>query len=476
MSDQDFQIRPWDQVSDLLPPLSSSEFAILERSIRKDGVKEPITVLPDGHIIDGHHRWSIAGDKCPYKVEDVGEESARRLALTLNWARRQMSKEQQEAILKKLDKEGKKELVAELRQNGMTQAEVAEEIGVDQKTVSNWENDTEENMTNRNFPISHMPPDYRVRVPKSQHRAIYDRNLAGETQEQIAADYKVTQSGIARILKKVRRQIQKEEAETEITPVPKESQPLLIVGKAESTGLPSDSVDLIITSPPYNLGSEKWPMGGDGREPREDGIGYTDSMAEEDYQDWQIRCLVELFRVAKDGASFFYNHKVRQKNGTIIHPLDWLRDKHNPWTIRQEIVWDRGSTHNHCPTLFWPQDERIYWMTKGNPTLPNRSIGRPSVWKFHGPVAGTWHPAPFTEELPKMCIEAIGRDGITALDPFAGSCTTIKIALEYGYRAIGIDISSEYLNNAIKEQGWTSSSVDEKAQSQEIDSSNSIKS
>ena len=231
--------------------------------------------------------------------------------------------------------------------------------------------------------------------------------------------------------------------------------PRLIIARAEHMPqVDSESVDLIITSPPYNMGTAHWPMGGEGRLARDDGIGYGDDLGEGDYQLWQLECLREMYRVAKQGASLFYNHKVRNRQGEMIHPLDWLGNGTNPWTLRQEIIWDRGSTHNHSPSLFWPHDERIYWMTKGQPTLPNRPIGLSTVWTFHGPVAGTWHPAPFSDELPRCCIEAVGRDGIVVLDPFAGSCTTLKAALSYGYDAIGVDISGEYLRTAAEEHGW----------------------
>lgn len=237
-------------------------------------------------------------------------------------------------------------------------------------------------------------------------------------------------------------------------------EPKLYLGRAENLDfLFDESIDIIITSPPYNLGSEKWPMGGvtdptnDGREERKKGIGYTDLMPEKDYQDWQIECLKELYRVAKGGASFFYNHKIRQSQGKIIHPIDWLR--RSPWIIRQEIVWDRVSTHNHCAQLFWPTDERIYWLTKGKPILPSKPIGQPTVWRFFGPVPNTWHPAPFCEELPKRCLAAIGYPGAIILDPFGGSMTTCYVAQEMGYQSIGIDINKEYLEQAQKTHGWT---------------------
>lgn len=222
--------------------------------------------------------------------------------------------------------------------------------------------------------------------------------------------------------------------------------------------MPDGIVDVIITSPPYNLGRARWPMGGQGRQPR-NGVGFEDCMQEVNYQAWQVICLREMYRVARDGASLFYNHKVRNRDGKIIHPMDWLRHPGNPWTIRQEIIWDRGSTHNHSAALFWPHDERIYWMTKGPPALSEHPIGMPTVWSFHGPVKGTWHPAPFPYGLPRRCLEAVGREGVVVLDPFAGSCVVLKAALDYGYDAIGIDISEEYLVRAAEGHGWTSPSA-----------------
>jgi DNA modification methylase len=239
--------------------------------------------------------------------------------------------------------------------------------------------------------------------------------------------------------------------------------PRLYLGRAEDMHfLGDETVDVIITSPPYNLDDEHWPMGGGGREPRASGIGYDehdDAMSEDEYQAWQLACLQEMYRVANPGATLFYNHKVRIKDGKAIHPMEWIGHEDNPWTLRQEIVWDRRSTHNHCPTLFWPHDERIYWMTKGKPTLPDKPIGMPTIVSWEAPRPGTWHPAPFHPDLPRLCLNAVGRDGIVVLDPFCGSCTTLKVALgEFGCDAIGVDISENYLSAAREENGWTRTS------------------
>jgi DNA modification methylase len=231
--------------------------------------------------------------------------------------------------------------------------------------------------------------------------------------------------------------------------------PELYCARAEALPLPDASVDIIITSPPYNMGSDQWNMGGQGRTKRNAGIGYDDAMPESEYQAWQLACLGELYRVAKDGASLFYNHKERYRDGCAILPTDWLRNPLNSWTLRQTIVWDRGSTHNHNPTYFFPETEFIYWLTKGKPALPERPIGLSCVWQCHGAIPNTWHPAPFTEELPTMLLNAVGtKDKLTVLDPFAGSGTTLKVALRYGYRAIGVDVNPTYITEMKARNQW----------------------
>lgn len=81
--------------------------------------------------------------------------------------------------------------------------------------------------------------------------------------------------------------------------------------------IPDDSIDIIITSPPYNIGkmhSNRLQFGTyDGND-----------MKEEDYQQWQLDILKEYFRILKDDGSLFYNHKVRIKKGKAIHPLEWI--------------------------------------------------------------------------------------------------------------------------------------------------------
>lgn len=250
---------------------------------------------------------------------------------------------------------------------------------------------------------------------------------------------------------------EKRRADKAARPIPESSSqtPRYEVAQAEALPLEDNCVDLIITSPPYNMGNGSWNMGGEGRTKRATGIGYEDAMPEADYQAWQVDCLVEMYRVAKPGASLFYNHKERFRQGAVILPTDWLRHARNPWVLRQVIVWNRTSTHNHNEAYFYPEVEYIYWLTKGAPELPERSIGLSCLWTCHGMKPDTWHPAPFVEDLPEMLIKAIGRKPpLTVLDPFAGSGTTLKVASRYGYEAIGFDANPDYVKKALEVNRW----------------------
>jgi len=454
----------------LLPPLSEEQYRALRSDIAENGVLVPVEYDEDGNILDGFHRVracrELGLDDWPSITRwGLTEQEKRTHARRVNMNRRHLNREQK-----------REQIRAQLKDTPKwSNNRIAQVLGVDDKTVKAVR---DEMTTTSEIPKldSLVGADGKERPAEMPSR---DKGEELGTQTAIAGLYakhhaererkaqavKELQEQAPNLMQRVRagelglceakRVLKKQKQErARPRPSPAGKSPILLVGTAESINLPAGYVDLIITSPPYNLGVGDWPMGGDGREPRENGIGYDDSMPEALYQAWQIRVFEELYRVAKDGASFFYNHKVRNHNGEAIHPMEWVGDPRNPWVLRQEIIWDRGSTHNHSPSLFWPHDERVYWMTKGQPMLPGRSIGMPTVWRFHGPVAGTWHPAPFAEELPRKCIEAVGRDGIVVLDPFAGSCTTLRVALDYGYDAVGVDVSREYLNRAAGENGW----------------------
>ncbi|MBI2529955.1 MAG: site-specific DNA-methyltransferase [Candidatus Diapherotrites archaeon] len=176
--------------------------------------------------------------------------------------------------------------------------------------------------------------------------------------------------------------------------------------------------------------------------------------AEDVYQKNQIEVLNELFRVAKTGGSFFYNHKVRWEKGKMLHPIDWL--KKTKWEMRQEIIWDRMIAANIRGWRFWQVEERIYWLYKpqGNDLigeeLKSKHALLSSIWRF-SPEQNNLHPAPFPLALPVRAIYSVMDDkrGLI-IDPYCGSGTTLAAAKILGHDYLGIEISQEYAKLAEK--------------------------
>ena len=209
---------------------------------------------------------------------------------------------------------------------------------------------------------------------------------------------------------------------------------------------PDALVDVGITSPPYNKQEKHkgWLVKNVVYN------AYTDAKPEPEYQANQVAILGEIYRITKPGGSFFYNHKIRWERGAMYHPMDWLRQ--TPWTVKQEIVWDRVIAANIRGWRFWQVEERIYWLYK---PIGNKLIGRElksgdakltSIWRGV-PEGKNPHPAPFPLWLPaRVIIALLERDdpGVV-LDPYVGSGTTAVAAKLLGHHYLGIDISPEYL-------------------------------
>lgn len=222
---------------------------------------------------------------------------------------------------------------------------------------------------------------------------------------------------------------------------------MLICGNTleELKKLESDSVNMGVTSPPYNKkGNKGWLV---------DQVvyaSYNDNMSEEEYQKNQIDVLNELYRVIKPGGSFFYNHKTRWDKGIMIHPMLWLSK--TDWLVRQEIIWDRSIAANIRGWRFWQVDERIYWLYKpvGNKfigtELESKDALLTSIWRIR-PEKAQRHPAPFPIELPLRCIlSTLKEQNGVVIDPYCGSGTTLVAADYLGFDYIGIDISQDYID------------------------------
>jgi modification methylase len=432
--------RPYHKVANLFPLIQGDEYERLKADIAANGLLEAIWLHPDSSIIDGRNRHRACldlGIEPRFRTWN-GQGSLVAFVVSLNLERRHLTSSQRAVIA--LDALPLFEEEARERHEKLA--------GRPSKNGGN-------NSTGYDDAETGKARDHAAKTTQTNGRYVSDAKTLQKEAPDLLEDVRKGELSIPYAMRKLGHRNAEWRIEKRNQPTtPAATKPRLIVGDATNLHqLADESIDLVITSPPYNLGDESWPMGGYGRVPRTNGIGYRDDLAQEPYEEWQLCVLQELFRVARPGASLFYNHKTRTQDGVLQHPMTWLC-RVQGWTLRQEIVWDREVTHNHSKTLFWPVDERIYWFTKGKPAISENGIGMPSVWRFHGPEPYTWHPAPFPEELPRRCLQAVGRPGITVLDPFAGSCTTLHVALDMGYEAIGVDIEKGYLDQARDLYGW----------------------
>lgn len=223
----------------------------------------------------------------------------------------------------------------------------------------------------------------------------------------------------------------------------------------------ADNIDIVVTSPPYNIGI--------------DYDTYRDKREEEEYYEFLRQVAAELFRVMKEGASLFLN-----VGGTNIDPMLPFRIAtifQEQFVVQNHIVWVKSisvgtTTRGHFKPINSPRflnnlHEQIFHLTKhGTVAVDRLAIGVPymdlvNIKRFSGRNTrcrgNTWfiqydtvqssedkhdHPAGFPLELPIMCIKLHG--GGKVLDPFCGAGTTLLAAKRLGYPALGLELSPKY--------------------------------
>ncbi|HEX3399885.1 MAG TPA: site-specific DNA-methyltransferase [Acetobacteraceae bacterium] len=229
--------------------------------------------------------------------------------------------------------------------------------------------------------------------------------------------------------------------------------------------LAAGTVDVVVTSPPYNLGIAY--------------RGYDDRRAEEDYLDWLIRVATEIRRVMKEDASFFLN--ISGSSSAPWLPFELIVRLRPLFVLQNHITWIKSiATKRDSVGHFKPvggqrflhhNHEHIFHLTlSGDVKLDRLAIGVPFKDKSNIARRGhardlrcrgnTWfipydtvqskaakfhHPSTFPVALPRWCIRLHGRKKTVALDPFMGTGTTMVAAQLEGASGIGIDMDPAYV-------------------------------
>lgn len=233
--------------------------------------------------------------------------------------------------------------------------------------------------------------------------------------------------------------------------------------------MPNASVDVIVTSPPYNIGVAYKT--------------YDDKRPRAEYIAWLQDIGRELSRVLKEGGSFFLN--VGSTNSDPWIPMDVAGAFRDMFVLQNHVVWAKSvvigddtvghfkpinsrrfMNHNH---------EAIFHFTHaGNVGLDRLAVGVPfkdksniarwghsrdrrcagNVWfipyqTVQSKTQKFNHPAGFPVGLPKRCLQLHGVDDAVVLDPFLGAGTTLVAAEQLGMRGIGIEVDTHYAAIAV---------------------------
>jgi site-specific DNA-methyltransferase (adenine-specific) len=235
----------------------------------------------------------------------------------------------------------------------------------------------------------------------------------------------------------------------------------LICGDSRDMSMiPPNSVQLMVTSPPYNVTKE-----------------YDEDLSLQEYLSMLRGVFSETYRVLAPGGRAVINiANVGRKPYIPLTSYVNMIMLELGFLMRGEVIWDKsasagsstawGSFKSASNPCLRDVHEYILIYSKGSfkleRTKQERANGRDdtiekqefidltkSIWRF--PTASAkriGHPAPFPNELPRRCIEFYTFKGDVVLDPFIGSGSTACAAKSTGRSYIGYDISQEYIELA----------------------------
>ncbi len=223
--------------------------------------------------------------------------------------------------------------------------------------------------------------------------------------------------------------------------------------------IPAGSVDLIVTSPPYNVDIQY--------------NSHKDDISYEEYLDftraWLSRCLDFL---RDDGRMCLNIPLDKNKGGQQSVGADITTiAKQVGFRYHSTVIWNEGNISRRTAWGSWMSASAPYviapvelivvlykreWQKtsgsrKSDITKAEFMSWTNGVWTFSGESKKRiGHPAPFPIELPRRCIKLFSFVGDTVLDPFAGSGTTLIAAAMLDRMAIGVEVDAHYCELAKK--------------------------
>ena len=215
--------------------------------------------------------------------------------------------------------------------------------------------------------------------------------------------------------------------------------------------------DLVITSPPYNLGK---------------GYADGDDKPYAEYLDWSRRWMGMAHKFCAPHARFCLNIPL-DKNKGGHHPVyaDLVRMAVEArWSYFTTIVWNEGNISRRTAWGSWLSPsapyviapvEMVAVFSKGDWGWPEQRGERGDCTReeFIGWTNGLWtfpgesakrigHPSPFPVELPRRLIKLFSFRGMKVLDPFVGSGTTLVACRELGRKGMGFEKDARYVKLA----------------------------
>jgi len=201
-----------------------------------------------------------------------------------------------------------------------------------------------------------------------------------------------------------------------------------------------DSVDMVFTSPPYNMGS----FATDDRSG--DMESYSEEYSEQEYREFIATVTTEISRVVKPDGHVFLNIGIRNQSPPTIFPSWIISQMQMP--LQSVVCWHKmfnglGTSQQNCnhEGRFYQMWEPIFHFSE-NPR-PLNGTNHYGVWEVDAEKNVTKHPAAYPTELVKKAIHATTDEGDTILDPFMGSGTTAVAAIQNNRDYVGFELDEQ---------------------------------